>query len=87
MKPDRLALPVSILALALAAWSAYEARRVRKLDDASRALLPAQSQAAAHSIQETNLEQRLTRLEAASPALGTVMSALQLHFAKLHFAG
>jgi hypothetical protein len=33
------------------------------------------------------LEARLQRLEASAPGVGTVMSGVQMHFAKLYFAG
>ena len=33
------------------------------------------------------LEERLQKLEAGAPGVGTVMSGVQLHFAKLYFAG
>lgn len=35
---------------------------------------------------EKSLEERLKQLEAAAPGVGEIMSNIQLHFAKLHFA-
>lgn len=78
---------VAVVALISAGWSAYEIRHLRtRLESIAG---EGRSQPPPHgsiALAATNVEQRLQRLEAASPGLGEIMADAQLHFAKLHFA-
>jgi hypothetical protein len=49
--------------------------------------LRAQKGEAAGAAPSANVEERLKKLEAAAPGLGEIMSGLQIHAAKLYFAG
>jgi len=79
MRLERLLLVVSIAVLVVAIWTAKQAHH----DSAARPN-PATDTALAGA---TNLEPRLKKLEASSSGVGTLMLEVQLHFAKLHFAG
>ncbi len=82
-----MALLVAAVALISTGWCAFEIRHLQKrlesISEESR--LPSPPEAASGA-QSTNLEQRLKRLEAATPGLGDIMTGVQLDFAKLHFA-
>lgn len=81
-----------MLALAITGWCAIEIRSLRaRLESDSRESrvqpqTPTMARPAAASVESTNTEQRLKKLEAATPGLGDVMAGLQLHLAKLYFA-
>lgn len=88
MKLERPALFGAVVALIGAGWCLHEIRGLQaRLDGISGELPPLRSQSARLMAQPTNLEQRLKKLEAGLPDLGVIMSGIQLHFAKLYFAG
>jgi hypothetical protein len=85
MKLERPALAVAVLALVVAAWCAAQNRHLQaRLDSLSaRPQLP---QPTAPSSLPTNLDQRLSKLEAVTPDVGQTMLSIQIHFAKLYYA-
>ena len=88
MKLERIALLAAVLALITAGWGVTEVRKLRaRLDRAADGSRPQSLPGTSVGSQATNLEQRLKQLEAAAPSPGLFMSAIQLHFAKLYFAG
>jgi len=88
MKLERAALLAAILALIIAGWCAYEIRNLQaRWDRLAAELRPHQLKSESLASQSTNLEQRLKKLEATAPSPGLFMSAIQVHFAKLYFAG
>jgi hypothetical protein len=88
MKRERLTLLAAVIALITAAWCVSEIRNLQaRLDRVGGELHPRQPPGANLGSPTTNLDQRLKRLEAAAPSPGLFMSAIQLHFAKLYFAG
>lgn len=83
MKLERIALLAAMIALIIAGWCASEVRNLpARVTDGLRPRLSASLES-----QPTNLDQRLKKLEGAAPSPGLFMSAIQLHFAKLYFAG
>jgi hypothetical protein len=85
MKLERAALTAAMLALVVAAWCASENRTLHaRLDSLSASLQSPQK--AGPSLQPTNVEQRLSKLEAVTPDVGQTMLSIQFHFAKLYFA-
>lgn len=88
MKLERIALLAAVLALITAGWGVAEARKLQaRLDHFADGARPQSSPGTSVGSQAANLEQRLKQLEAAAPSPGLFMSAIQLHFAKLYFAG
>ncbi len=88
MKLERIALLTAVLALITAGWGVAEARKLQgRLDRFADGSRTQSSPGASMGSQATNVEQRLKQLEAAAPSPGLFMSAIQLHFAKLYFAG
>jgi hypothetical protein len=85
MKLERATLAVAFLALVLAAWCAAENHRLHaRLDSLSTR--PQWRQETGLSLQPTNVEQRLNKLEAITPSVSQSMLSIQAHFAKLYFA-
>lgn len=88
MKLERVALAVAVLALISVGWSALEVRKLQvRLNRITIELPLQQLPNGSGGSPSTNLEERLKKLEAAAPSPGLFMSAVQLHFAKLYFAG
>ena len=80
-----MALGAAVIALLAAGWCAAQLHglnaRLERMAARPREPEPPSAPLA------TNLEQRLKKLEAAMPGAGDVMSGIQLHLAKLYFAG
>ena len=88
MKLQRIALLAAVIALIIAGWGVAEVRKLHaRLDRVAAGWRPPSLPSATVGSPTTNLEQRLKQLEAAAPSPGLFMSAVQLHFAKLYFAG
>jgi len=83
MRIERLAVITSLAALLIVGWCAWRINALeRRLGQFSSPELRVEARSDPSSV-----EQRLKRLEAGAPHLGEVMSGIQLHFAKLYFAG
>jgi hypothetical protein len=88
MKLERLALFAAFLTLITTGWCMLEISNLHaRLDRSSGKLRPARVLSENATPGATNFEARLKKLESAAPGLGDVMAGLQLHFAKLYFAG
>ncbi len=90
MKLERIALLAAVIAVITAGLSVAEVRKLQaRLDRVADGSRPPASPLPGPSVGSpaTNVEQRLKQLEAAAPSPGLFMSAVQLHFAKLYFAG
>src|SRR5258708_37825465 len=88
MKLERATLLGAPVALISAGWCLHEIRKVQaRLDSISGEMRPPPSQSVRVAPPSTNLEERLKKLEAGLPDLGIIMSGIQLHFAKLYYAG
>src|SRR6266403_1615012 len=90
MNLERPALIVAIIALLTTAWCAWRIQGLQaRLDRAggNSGPAPAKKGSPQQPSQPADLEQRLKKLETASPKLGEVMSGIQRHLAKLYFAG
>ena len=83
MKPERAALAAAILAIVIAGWSAWETHNLRARIDSFSA---APAQPASPPLQSTNIEQRVSHLEAITPSVAQTMLSIQSHFAKLYYA-
>jgi len=84
MKPTYIALGIAILASIAAGWSATQTAKLQaRLDSMNSAPTTTQP---APAPQGTNIEARLTHLEAITPDVGQMMQSIQSHFAKLHYA-
>jgi hypothetical protein len=85
MKLERAALAVAIIALAITAWCVAQNHNLQaRLDSLSAR--PPMPQPSVPSLQPTNIEQRLSKLEAVTPDVGQTMLSIQFHFAKLYYA-
>jgi len=83
MRLERTTLVIWLMALAAAGWCGWRIHTLQeRVDWFSRNGAPR----ASSNAPPPNLEQRLKKLEAASPRLGEIMTGVQLHFAKLYFA-
>jgi len=90
MKLERIALLAAVIALITAGWGVAKVRKLQaRLDRVAEGSRPQSLPlpVASMGLQATNVAQRLKQLEAARPSPGLFMSAVQLHFAKLYFAG
>jgi hypothetical protein len=74
-KSERASLLLSSLAFAMACWCAWKLATLPRRPIVAEARTPAE------------IETRLKKVEASSVGLGEVMCGIQLHFAKLYFAG
>ncbi len=83
-KATSLAAVIALMATGWCAWETHELQG--RLDRISHGSRPPPAEGGSLTAQPTNVEERLKKLEAASPRLGEIMSAIQLHFAKLYFA-
>lgn len=87
MKLEQAAPLAAILALIGTGWCVHEISNLQtRVDRISKELGPRPVQGASVVSPSTNIEERLKKLEAGVPDLGVIMSAIQLHFAKLYFA-
>lgn len=78
---------LAAVALVLAGWCAFEVHALQGRVDWMAGALRARSNEAAVSAPAGSVEDRLKKLEATAPGLGEIMSGLQLHTAKLYYAG
>ena len=73
----KMILIIAVVSLLVTAWCASQVIRPNhRLEALAKAPSPAES-----------VEERLKKLEASAPGMGEVMSGVQVHFAKLWFAG
>jgi hypothetical protein len=87
MKSAQIALTAAILAVIAAGWSARQTAKLRARLDSMNAAVPVTPGVAPTAApQTTNVESRVTHLEAISPDVGQMMLGIQSHFAKLHYA-
>jgi hypothetical protein len=87
MKLQNGLMVLTVAALVLAGWCAFEVHALQGRIDWMSGALRAQKGEAAGAAPSANVEERLKKLEAAAPGLGEIMSGLQIHAAKLYFAG
>ena len=73
----KMILIIAVVSLLVTAWCASQVIRLNhRLVAVAEAPSPAES-----------VEERLKKLEASAPGVGEVMFGVQVHFAKLYFAG
>jgi hypothetical protein len=88
MKLERVALLTAVFALIITGWCLVEIHSLQaRLDRSAGEPRLARRPGGNPTPGATNLEARLKKLETASPGVGEVMAGVQLHFAKLYFAG
>jgi hypothetical protein len=81
MRLERILLAISIVVLVIAIWTTTRANR------AGQAVAMTTAAAAPAAATTNDVELRVKKLETAAPGVGTLMLEVQLHFAKLYFAG
>ena len=85
MIPASVAQGIALVALLATGWCALEIHTLQARLDSITAQ-PGLARADRSGPDPADVQQRLKKLEAASPRVGEMMSAIQLHFAKLYFA-
>ena len=87
MNLERATLVVAVIALLTTGWCAWRIQGLEaRLDRVSGNHTLRGQSGGGPPQQAAEIEQRLKKLEAASPKLGEIMSGIQLHLAKLYFA-
>ena len=71
----------------MAVWSAREFTALQARMDSLASALQAYDDRGATAGSTGNVEERLKKLDASAPGLGEIMSGIQIHAAKLYFAG
>lgn len=87
MKLERPALVIAVLAILVAVWNVWALRNLEARLDALAARPPlAAPPVSAGPGLSTNVEQRLSHLEAITPSVAQTMLSIQSHAMKLHYA-
>lgn len=86
MKTQHWALVIAAASLLFAGWCKWQQNQMQERVDWLSGVLRAQQDAGTDIVGSAG-DDRLAKIEAATPGLGEIMSGIQVHAAKLYYAG